>query len=61
MGKKKPLPEDYEHVHFRVPSELRKKLEALKEMADCTTDSEYFRFLIRQELKSSRISVFPQK
>lgn len=56
----KPV-DDFEHVHFRVSIELRKKIERLKEMADCKTDAEYFRFLVRQELKNAGGFVSKQK
>ncbi len=63
---KKPPPKQsvvdpYEHVHFRVGSELRKIVDQLKEFGDFKTDAEYFCFLIRQEWKTTRVTVVKPK
>lgn len=51
MTKKRPpsrTPHEWEHVSFKVPVEMMKKIEADMAIVDAHTKAEYFRFLLRE-------------
>jgi Arc/MetJ-type ribon-helix-helix transcriptional regulator len=49
----------WKHIHFRVPPAMIADIEFLMKCGNFGSAGEYFRFLIRQELKGARISIVP--
>lgn len=53
--------EDWEWIGFRVDPRMKPQIKALMEFGLFTSYRDYFTFLIRQELKTTRVQLVPQK
>lgn len=57
----RPRHDDWEWVGFRVDPRMKVQIQGLMRLGLFTSYRDYFVFLVRQELKTTRVQIVPPK